>query len=626
MSQSLRSPGTLPPIVIYIVFATCILPFFLNLIGVDFGSEQPSLDASLLTHANPKELVDTLHRSLGGSFTHTILEWSAFCAAIFTVVLAFAYYRIQQDVTTPIIGVALFCAGCMDAFHTLAADRLIEAVAPNENLIPFTWALCRMANVILTLLGVSIFFFKQPKQWQNNSLLIAGVTIIFGLLSYGVIQICAISNQLPQTLFPGSLITRPWDVTPLILFGIAGLWIYPRFYHQHQNIFSHSLVISTLPNVTTQLHMAFGSTALFDNHFNIAHGLKIVSYLVPLTGLVLNYTQTHYQLQVVNQELELEILERQKTQQELEASEQKQREKSQQLEQALENLKQAQLQIIQSEKMSSLGQLVAGVAHEINNPVSFIYGNLNYADEYVNDLFKIIQIYQETYPDSKEQLAAEIEALDLEFIQDDLPQLLNSMRVGADRIREIILSLRNFSRLDEVAQKEVALQEGIESTLMILQNRLKATPDRPAIEVVKDYGNVPPITCAPGPLNQVFMNILANGIDAIEEANQGKSFTEIEANPGRIVIKTALVEPNQISISIKDNGGGIPPEVIQKIYDPFFTTKSVGKGTGMGLAISHQIITETHQGEFYCLSQAGQGTEFVIKLPIAQQPHEQPHE
>ncbi|MGA1626687.1 MAG: MASE3 domain-containing protein, partial [Prochlorothrix sp.] len=300
----------LPRPIILTVAVLCVLPILFNGVGISFATVSPALDLAEFSTLDPQAVTDELHYALAGSFTHTILEWSAFCAAIFTVVLAFSYYRIQRDVTTPIIGVALLCAGCMDAFHTLAADRLIEAVAPNQNLIPFTWALCRLANVVLTLMGVSLFFFTQPKRWKNTSLILIGITFVFALISYSIIHVCATQEVLPQTQFPGAIITRPWDVLPLILFALAGLFIYPRFYQQYPSIFSHSLIISTLPNVATQLHMSFGSTALFDNHSNIAHALKIVSYLVPLTGLVLNYNQAHYEMQVVNQKLELEVSER----------------------------------------------------------------------------------------------------------------------------------------------------------------------------------------------------------------------------------------------------------------------------------------------------------------------------
>ncbi|WP_062286969.1 ATP-binding protein [Nostoc piscinale] len=294
------------------------------------------------------------------------------------------------------------------------------------------------------------------------------------------------------------------------------------------------------------------------------------------------------------------------------------RQQTQQLEQTLKELKRTQSQIIQSEKMSSLGQLVAGVAHEINNPVNFIYGNINPAINYVHDLFKLINLYQENYPYPVDVIREEIDAIDLEFLISDLPKLLSSMKIGADRIRQIVLSLRNFSRLDEAEYKAVNLHEGIDSTLLILDNRLKAKPNYPGIKVIKDYGKLPLVECYAGQLNQVFMNILTNAIDAIEERDAQRTLQEMQASPSRIRIDTTVVNGTQISIKIADNGLGIPEDIQKRIFDPFFTTKPIGKGTGMGMSISYQIITENHHGTLECISSPGKGTEFVIMIPLKQ--------
>jgi len=284
------------------------------------------------------------------------------------------------------------------------------------------------------------------------------------------------------------------------------------------------------------------------------------------------------------------------------------------LEKALQELQQAQMQVIQSEKMSSLGQLVAGIAHEINNPVNFIYGNLNYANDYIQDLVKLVKLYQECFGNPPPQISELIEAIDLDFIIEDLPKLLQSMEVGADRIREIVISLRTFSRMDEADMKVVDIHEGIDSTLMILEHRLKVTPHRIAIEVVKEYSNLPLVECYPGQLNQVFMNILANAIDAMEES----IFKGEMVNDPQICIQTKLLESNQVTISIIDNGVGVAEDVKQRLFDPFFTTKPIGKGTGMGLSISYQIITQRHGGSLECISQPGQGAKFVITIPLYQ--------
>ncbi|MBX9257964.1 amino acid permease [Desmonostoc muscorum CCALA 125] len=281
-------------------------------------------------------------------------------------------------------------------------------------------------------------------------------------------------------------------------------------------------------------------------------------------------------------------------------------------------------QLVQSEKMSSLGQLVAGVAHEINNPVNFIYGNINFASQYIEDLLKLLQLYQQYYPHPVPEIENKIEAIDLNFLITDLPNLLSSMEVGAERITEIVLSLRNFSRLDEAEMKAVNIHEGIDSTLMILENRLKAKPNSVGIEVIKEYGELPLVECYAGQLNQVFMNILANAIDALEESLvfSHSSFATDKGlmtnNRGQIRIHTKLNKDKQVVIRIADNGLGIPEDVQQRLFEPFFTTKPVGKGTGLGLSISYQIITQKHQGKLQCISTVGQGTEFVIIIPLTQ--------
>ena len=283
----------------------------------------------------------------------------------------------------------------------------------------------------------------------------------------------------------------------------------------------------------------------------------------------------------------------------------------------LEQLKDAQLQLVQTEKMSSLGQLVAGVAHEINNPVNFIHGNLTYVNQYCQDLIRLLTAYQTHYPQPPQSIQDDLEEVDLDFLTMDLTKILQSMRMGSDRIRDIVLSLRNFSRLDELDFKPVDIHEGIDNTLMILQYRLKATAKRPEIEIVKEYGDLPLVECCAGQLNQVFMNLLANAIDALEERNQGRSLQEIENNPNRISIATTKTTSDSVQITIADNGAGIPEEVRSRLFDPFFTTKIVGKGTGLGLSISYKVVTEKHGGKLSFDSVLGKGTSFAIELPIS---------
>ena len=282
----------------------------------------------------------------------------------------------------------------------------------------------------------------------------------------------------------------------------------------------------------------------------------------------------------------------------------------QQLEEALEKLKQNQSYLIQTEKMSALGQMVAGVAHEINNPVSFVYGNINYAREYIQDLLRLLQLYQQEYPNPHPSITKEIEEIELDFLREDLPKLLDSMLLGADRITQIVNSLRNFSRLDEAEFKAVDIHKGIDSTLVILANKLKNKTQKSGIEVIKEYQDLPLVECYPNQLNQVFMNIMSNAIDALEES---------EKDNLQIRIATQIEQNNTVIISISDNASGINQDTIENIFNPFFTTKPVGKGTGLGLSISYQIITEKHKGTISCTSKIGEGTEFLITIPVEQE-------
>ncbi len=286
----------------------------------------------------------------------------------------------------------------------------------------------------------------------------------------------------------------------------------------------------------------------------------------------------------------------------------------QQAQQALQDLQQAQLQIVQSEKMSALGNLVAGIAHEMNNPLGFIAASLKQTKPTIADIVEHLKLYQESLPNPDEQILDHAVEIDLDYTLEDLPKIIDSMTIACDRLKNISTSLRTFSRADKDYKVAFNIHKGIDSTILILKHRLKANEQRPAIEVNTKYGDLPEIECFPGQLNQVFMNILANAIDALEEANTGLSFKEIEANPNFITIKTSL-EEHQVKIAIADNGKGINEEVRQRIFDHLFTTKTVGKGTGLGLAIAQQIIVEKHSGTIEVNSTLGQGAEFVLTLP-----------
>ncbi|MFQ4143822.1 GAF domain-containing protein [Chlorogloeopsis sp. ULAP02] len=359
-------------------------------------------------------------------------------------------------------------------------------------------------------------------------------------------------------------------------------------------------------------------------------------------------------LQDTNEQLLVEIVERSSAERALQAAAQVAQKHSLELQQALENLKNTQTQLVQSEKMSSLGQMVAGIAHEINNPINFIVGNLTHAEQYISSLIDMLCLYQENYPQPVSKIVERSQDIDFDFVVMDLPKLLESMQAGAKRISNIVLSLRNFSRLDEAEMKRVNLHEGIDSTLLILQHRFKDNLCHPQIEIIKEYGDLPAVECYPSKLNQVFMNILNNAVDALERVGKGGGETDEEDRENgkeknslhfppafshallqtshtsqspvpnhqylipQIRIRTELVCSSRVRVKIIDNGAGMSEQVKARIFDPFFTTKPVGSGVGLGLSISYQIIVENHKGFLNCTSEPGQGSEFMIEIPIRQ--------
>ena len=430
-----------------------------------------------------------------------------------------------------------------------------------------------------------------------------------------------------------------WENYPVQYMMLPCLWWAAFRFGQHGATFASVLVSSLALWGTVNGSSSFHRESLNESLILLQSFMGVVSVSTLLLSAILaERQQAEIKLKVANETLEMRVEERTIALTEtneilqLEIAEREQAEialrksevdktklitslqhQTMTLEQTLQDLKNAQAQLIQTEKMSSLGQLVAGVAHEINNPVSFIYGNIDHAREHSQALLKLIELYRQEYTDTNPQIQQLTEEIELDFLMEDLPKLLSSMKIGADRIREIVLTLRNFSRLDEADMKAVNIHEGIDSTLIILQSRLKPKAGCSQIQIVKQYGNLPAVECYAGQLNQVLMNILNNAIDALIGQAQAN-----EAFAPTIAIATEIVGSQWVRIGIKDNGTGISPSAQEHIFDPFFTTKPVGQGTGLGLSISYQIVAEKHRGHLKCVSEPGKGTEFLIQLPVKQ--------
>ena len=543
---STKQEFNLPKVIIYSTIALCIVPFLLQMLGVDFGN---ALAPIVLSDAPLS--VDQMFYQLAGGFTHALLEWTAFCAAIFVVLLSFCHYSITKDITTPVIGVALFCAGAMDAFHTLAATRLVSAVAANTDLIPFTWALSRVFNALIMIIGVGIFLRREQVKASKGMLFIVMTSLAFSAVGYLLIYLSATTEHLPQTQFPDALIRRPYDIVPLILFIIAGLFIYPMFLKKHPSIFAAALLLSALPEVAVEMHMAFGSNRLFDSDFNVAHVLKIIAYVIPLSGLVLDYILT-YKRQEKHHELLI------KAHDKLNIRTREMRKLNQKL--SLSN--------------SELEKFAYIASHDLQEPLRKIQA---FGDRLNSNLDK----------------NTNAKALDY----------ISRMQKSSTRMRGLIDDLLLFSKLgyQEYTLKKTDLNAVVTQVQDDLQ--LLIADKKAKIEVKL----LPQVLGESKKLYQVFLNLINNSLKFSQE---GVLPVITISSEEAIQNNKAYWK-----ISVQDNGIGFDLIYKNKIFEVFqrLHGRSQYEGTGIGLAICKKII-EKHNGSITVVSEPGKGSCFILWL------------
>ncbi len=550
----------LPRAYVWTVVVLCALPTILRWAGADFGS--PPIDAAGGTAGGPDKLVDQYHVLLAGSFIHTILEWSAFLAALFTVLLSFTHYSIQRDAATPIIGAALFCAGAIDAFHVLAADRLIAAVADNRQFIPFTWVISRIFNVSITILGTLVLLSRrgpsaEPRRESVGFLL--ATCAGFGFVAYAIIYWCANSTSLPATMFPDAVVRRPFDVLPLVLYVAAGWWLYPRFYRRYPSPFSHALILSVLPAATTQLHMAFGSQALYDHHFNVAHVLKAVAYVVPLLGLLLDYTRTYRRAELAREELE-------HAHEELEG---RVRERTAELGKAKETA-------VAASRAKS--DFLAHMSHELRTPLNSILG---YAQILRRD---------PTLGDRQRSGVSVIESSG-EHLLTLINDVLDLSKIEAGKLEVEVDEFSLPSLLGNLADSERVRAEkrGLVFTYLA---------ETPLPQTVRGDERK---------LRQILLNLIGNAI----------KFTERGSVTLRVGRDSATRRQCPLRFTVEDTGSGIADDELRKIFRPFHQAgdRAAVEGTGLGLAITCRLV-EVLGGEITVDSKLGEGSTFSVLLHL----------
>jgi len=673
-----------------------LLPLILNALGFDFGANRSGI--------------------MHGLLVHTVLLWTATCLAFFTFLLAFFHYYVKRDIVMPVMGISLLWGGFIDMFQTLGADRILQSTSAEMQLIPFTWAIGRTFGILTLLLGVMILMVRRYRGSIHGDMrLFILVALAMGLGSFAVMDYLTNTTTLPESIFPDAIISRPWDVFPLFLYALAGLWIFRTFYRDRKDYFSFSIWLSVIPDIVAQLHMAFGSSVLFDNNYILAHVLKVVSYMIPGIGLLKEYLDTHTRLAVetdarrkvendhrrlaqlvdgtqdmvalldlqgrfryVNRslsaqlgmdwasmpgmylariingvgneprvqamiersisyrqdrgEVELSTLDgsrlipveywmfplgdaedllgvvlrdvtafKQQTAERLRHERHLQRVISaRSAELAAEKAKlrtelaegeRLKARFVEAQKMEAIGQLSTGIAHEINNPLGFVRVNLQVMREYVARYENAMD--EMALVDPKAQQV--IEEHQIVRYRTDMADLLQESSQGLDRAVDIIKGLKNYAHPGDDSMEPVHLPQLIEDCRKVLNNALKRHT------VITDYAeSLPPVLGQKVSLSQVFVNLLHNAVQAMDA-------------PGTIQIRVRL-QGKFVQVSISDTGKGIPLADYSRIFNPFFTTKPIGEGTGLGLYISYGIV-EKHKGELLFFSEEGKGTTFQVLLP-----------
>lgn len=588
--------------IILLVFILCLLPLILNILGVSFAS--PAFTPFKVS--DYPTTIDTMFHALSGGMVHALMEWSSVSIAIFNVTFCFVHYFIKRDITVPILGMAFLSSGLMDGYHTLAAMRLISASAETGDFIPFTWALSRMFHAFIMISCVLLLLIMRPKDQHldettdrkvHSAIFITGSVFLFLLAT--AIFFTSTAQYLPKTIFPDAVISRPYDIMPLSLFIIATplFWL---LYKKTKSLFCAALLIGLIPEILLGSHMSFGSTRLFDNHFNIAHYLKVIAFLVPFAGLMIDYYKDNVRIvrlnkkllieqeknKILNSQLEERVIERtSQLQEEVTVRQQKEKE----LNTAYVGLQAAQDSLLQKEKMAALGGLVAGVAHEVNTPLGISVTAISEIDESLSDLHKKYTAKTMSKKDLNDYLHNTQEAV----------TILNS---NLRRATHLIKSFKQVAvdQSDEEI-RDIDVKDYLDDVILSIKPKLK----RKGHKITVDCPESLLMTTNPGALAQVLTNLINNSLI--------HAFTD--HNIGEINIAVSELDHDKVKLLYMDNGRGIDVEIQDKIFEPFVTTKRANGGTGLGLHILFNLVTGPLMGEVNIHEITKKGSCFKIILP-----------